>query len=516
LIGFCTAPEITMKFPEVTIETYPSFLYFIYPFSFDVSSFESRIKWIEAHQFPNRNFKTWLPQKLVTDDWLVHVADYLNPAKESQRTPTAQFWEMNNALDSTLGFQDAQWQLLTPQGPIKFGFGEKLGEGKRTVQLALFKVGVGFLSLRVQPLSPDSKDWFNFLHYFRFMRGQRGTCLQAQKATWNPQFKKKNLDIFFPEVAGGKSVYTGTPTISMLIEALLGTGESPYHIEPWWEEIFVCGQLIPFAAIFAQGLTEETIPLMLYNLQNFFHEGQGKYPSVQDLDPDCQPWLPYIERMWWIFTLEGGVFLSANPPNEKFFRETLPNHIRDLYFLLFRLVLHQRFTLMMLSHWVAQRWVMGANHRDRIYIFEEIRDLLLLFTARGYFSQVVQREHPHRYYCKWQEVFQLEQLYAEVGDEVRDLHDYVQTQQNQRLQRTIEILGVAIGAGGIAASSISGHIEQPLPWEPAFLAALHPGLKALAFSLIIGAFFAFLAWVWTGIFGGLFPRLPQFNKLRKF
>ncbi|MGL5193584.1 MAG: hypothetical protein ACRC8Y_08255, partial [Chroococcales cyanobacterium] len=67
-----------------------------------------------------------------------------------------------------------------------------------------------------------------------------------------------------------------------------------------------------------------------------------------------------------------------------------------------------------------------------------------------------------------------------------------------------------------AASSISGHIEQPLPWEPAFLAAFHPGLKALVVSLVIGAFFGFLAWVWTGIFGGLFPRLPQFNKLRKF
>jgi hypothetical protein len=503
-----------MKFPEVTIDVHPSFLYFIYPFSFEVRSFEERINCIENHQFPGQKFKTWKPQKLGTDDWLVHVADYLNPNKESQQTPTAQFWELNNALDSTLGFQDVEWQLITPQGPIQFGFGEKPGQGRRSAQLALFKVGVGFLSLRVQPLSPDSKDWFNFLHYFRFMRGQRRTELQAQKVKWNPQLKKKELDIFFPEVAGGNVVYTGTLTIGLLIETLLEAGET-YHIEPWWEEIFVCGQLIPFAVIFAQGLTEKTIPLMLYNLQNFFHEGQGKYPSAQDLDRACQPWLPYIERMWWIFTLEGGVFLSANAPDEKFFRETLPNHIRDLYFLLFRLVLHQRFTLMMLSHWVAQRWVMGANHRDRIYIFEEIRDLLLLFTARGYFSQVVQREHPHRYYCKWQEVFQLEQLYAEVGDEVRDLHDYVQTQQNQRLQRTIEILGVAIGAGGIAASSISGYIEQPLPLEPAFLAAVHPGIKALLVSIIIGSLAGFAAWVWTGIFGGLFSRLSPSTKFRR-
>ncbi|WP_157135567.1 hypothetical protein [Kamptonema sp. PCC 6506] len=44
----------------------------------------------------------------------------------------------------------------------------------------------------------------------------------------------------------------------------------------------------------------------------------------------------------------------------------------------------------------------------------------------------MQREHHHRCYRKWQEVFLLEQLYREVNDEVREMQEYSQLQYLQR------------------------------------------------------------------------------------
>lgn len=73
-----------------------------------------------------------------------------------------------------------------------------------------------------------------------------------------------------------------------------------------------------------------------------------------------------------------------------------------------------------------------------------MRDSLLEFTARGYFAQVMHQEQHHRYYCRWREVLQLEMLYQEVSNEVREMYDYLEmrleekrTQQSEQLNRVV-------------------------------------------------------------------------------
>lgn len=146
--------------------------------------------------------------------------------------------------------------------------------------------------------------------------------------------------------------------------------------------------------------------------------------------------------------MEGGTFLAVNPPDTPFFNQTLPNHLKESYFLLFLIALHQRFALMMISERVAQNWLIKSDKAasvKREKIFEEIRSQMLLFTARGYFAQVMQREHHHRCYMKWQEIFQTERLYREISDEIREIHEYTTIHQYRRLERRISRLGVFIG-----------------------------------------------------------------------
>lgn len=410
-----------MQFNGSTVDQKASSIYFVYPFTFDIREFETLNQAIPQAKSPqNKTF--WRPNSFPTEDVLFHVANYLNPT--DNRTPTAQLWTLSNEVRDIFGFQE-QWELIASQKVLPFELGED-GKGSNGVQLMLFQVGVGFLILQVQPKSNSLQHWLDFLHYFRFLEGQQGSKVRVQKRRWDAQNRQALWEDYFPEIA--QCPAQNKPKFGQIVKALLHTVSS----QRWWHEIFVRGQMLPFVSLYVDGFPEQKAPHLLYKLQNFFHDNQGDDPAGEDLDPQIQPWLPYARGQWFVCTLEGSSFLAVNASTEQFFRETLPHHLRHQYFLLFLLALHQRFALMSLSEQVAESWV--KNEATRLQQFEEIRDRLLWFTARGYFAQVMQREHHHRCYCKWQEVFQLDRLYREVHDEVREMQEYSTLQYLRRLE----------------------------------------------------------------------------------
>lgn len=412
---------------EVRVERKTSFVYFIYPFLFEGNDFENLVTAIEKAHLSGRNQKIWREELFCQEDLLFNVANYLNSSDELSLN--CKLWKLNEEVRDTFGLR-ANWQLLSPQAEIPFEFGEA-GQGNKAVQLALFRIGVGFLILRTQPKSNDLKDWLNFLHYFRFLRGQQGTGVKAQRRIGlNSETQEPEFIQFFPELAGGVEQYKNSDRCLFyeLITAFLKTGSNENDSQQWWREVFVPGQMLPFFALFVNELPAGYNSYLLYKLHNFFHIGQGNHPSREDLRPDNPALLSYTKHQWFIFSLEGGGFLGVDAPQTDFFQQTLPSHLRDKYFLLFLLALHQKFTLMMLSEKVAANWRISddvatdVEHNTKV--FTNIRNQLLLFTARGYFTQVMQREHYHRCYRKWQEVFQLERLYGELNDEVREMHEY--------------------------------------------------------------------------------------------
>jgi hypothetical protein len=411
-----------MQFDEARIDDKASSIYFVYPFTFDIASFDSLNQAIQEAKSPEKQMAFWESSSFPTEDLLFHVANYLNPT--DNRTPTAQLWKLSDAVRHLFGFQ-YPWELISRQGAVPFAFG-KDGKGGEVAQLMLFRVGVGFLILQVQPKLNTLQDWLNFLHYFRFLKGQQGSKVTVQKKQWDGKKPSGFVEDYFPEIA--QCPPDKKPQFSYIVKALLHS-VSP---QPWWNEIFVPGQMLPFVSLYVDNFPEAQTPHLLYKLQNFFHPNQGDDPAPEDLDAQIQPWLPYARGQWFVCTLEGSSFLAVNASNQQFFRETLPHHLRHQYFLLFLLTLHQRFALMSLSEQVAESWV--KDEATRLQQFDAIRDRLLWFTARGYFAQVMQREHHHRCYCKWQEVFQLDRLYREVHDEVREMQEYSTLQYLRRLE----------------------------------------------------------------------------------
>jgi len=432
-----------MAVPGAAVDGKASFVQFVYPFLYETETFAEREATLEQAQWPGREQRLWQAERFPEDEMLPHVARFLNPPKDTPAT--VRLWQLESgALDSTtagLGGQ-VQWQLTFPRHQIPIQF--------EAVRPALFRIGVGLLTVRVKPVSATPPDWYDFLHFFRFARGQRGVGLEAHRRVGvDPQTRQPQMRPFFPEPAGGLISHPeGKGTLGDLLDALLRTGALPKDPTPWWREVFVSGQLLPFAVLYIDQLPPDETTFLLYRLRNFFHARQTLHPAPEDLRLDHVALLPYADQQWFGFSLDGGSFVACDAPRTDFFRVVLPSHLYTQYFLLSLLALHQRFALMKFSEEVAQNWLTCGNQlsteerqkadEEREAAFERIRDALLSFTARGHFVQVMQREHHHRCYRKWQENFQVDRLYQEVLDEVREMHSYLLLRRTERLQTIVE------------------------------------------------------------------------------
>ncbi|MCS7065209.1 MAG: hypothetical protein NZL85_02915, partial [Fimbriimonadales bacterium] len=258
---------------------------FVYPFLFEAESFEARAQSVEraAVGGRKRELLLWAVQPFPEDDLLEHVRRYLNPPAGARAT--ARLWQldpnaMRNWLRTFTCGKDARWTLqMGRRKPIEFQLS--------AIQLGLFRTGVGFLVLRAQPLSDSLADWLDFLYAFRFAYGQRGVKVETQ-------------------LKEGDAPVQGVEHIGQLIEDLLqqagfGAGEAARRAR----ELFVPGQLLPFAVIYADGedLAAKPMAELLYRVRRFFPSERLIHPSEADLRPEHPDLLPYAERMWFTFSL---------------------------------------------------------------------------------------------------------------------------------------------------------------------------------------------------------------------
>jgi hypothetical protein len=427
-----------------------SFAFFVYPFLFDPATFAPRVAIIERATLPIAaavgacRERVWEIRDFPKGDLLPHVADYLNNVDAA----TAHLWELSDRLDSAFGLAEcAEWVLIQERRgySLPFRFGE-VGSGGFSVQLCMFRTGVGFMTVQVRPRSSALSDWLDFLHYFRTADGQHGVYVQVR-----PRHSPDGVAPFLPAPAEGGDG-PDTRGFQAVLHALLRTADlnEERHGVPWWRETFVRGRMMPYVGLYVDGMPdEETRARLLYRVRNFLRSTQEIRPSEEDLRlQEAGHLLPFGDGMWQVFSQEGGAFVACDAPraidseddspaNLAFFRRILPAQLREDYFLLFMLALQQQFVLRDLSEEVAN-YSLAANEVVRLEGFDRIRSRLLEFTARSYFAQVMQREHHHRTYVKWLQTLEIERLYSEVRDEAREIQEWIQSQQAEALKLLAE------------------------------------------------------------------------------
>jgi hypothetical protein len=429
------APVEVQLEAEATVDRDASSLRFIYPFVFAGDRIAQRAAAITGatRAIGDKQITVWERKSFSTDDLLAQVADFVDPPDEAPLS--ARLWRVSDAvLRSPAGLgggarhPGADWTLNTRRGNVPFVL--------ESVELALFRHGVGFVIVSAMPVSPRLSDWFTFLHFFRFIGGRRANAVTALRTTGRTPDGEPIRTAFFPELGAAvpePGAAAPVHRFGEVIDHLLATAAAQDGPRAWWQEIFVPGMMLPHAAVFIDGCPLDDIPLHLHRLRNFFHSTQTVHPSAAELALDDPGLLPYAANQWFFYSLNGGGFLACDAPRTPFFRETLPEHIESEYLLLFLLALEQRFVLMMLSQQVSRQWVgVGDAEAHKVAAFTAIRNALLAFTAQGYFAQTMQEEHHHRSYSRWLAVFQLDILYRTVADEVREMHGYLELRQRER------------------------------------------------------------------------------------
>jgi hypothetical protein len=473
-----------------------SYQRFVYPFFFDGRNYVEHVSRVQQAAWGSgeKKIAVWVPDSFPDQELLPQVAKYVNTAAVEHST--ARVWQLDpNALRSSAGLGvNSDWLLSLPTKtpPLPFRLED--------ARLALFRFGVGFLTVDVRPAQEDLASWLDFLHYFRFADEHRGGRVTVQRRT-GPSAIEPFLP---PPVAANNAVASSASELTMqqILDVLAATGQAKAPGR-WAEPAYIRGQLIPYAVLYLDDCPQDFTPELIHRLRNLFHSRQQAHLSAQDQQPDDPSLLAYAARQWFIMSRDGGSFLACDAPRTEFFRQVLPDHLSKHYFLVFLFVLNQHFTLSRLSEDLAEHWLrwkhFGGSPRERqrreVAAFHGLVNRLLEFTSRGSFGQICHRQHHHRYYVALQEFFTIDRLYQEVKDGIREANDQLLLRQNQHIDarmRGLERLAfvftaagllLAVLAIGVEGMSVAETIDRPSQWSA--LAAVRVVLALVVCGLVV-------------------------------
>jgi len=443
--------------------------YFVYPFLFELPAqnkvstdsepFYVFTKRVDASTLDGK--KIWADWKIPTNDLMPHVARFLDPVSTNIK-PTGRFWQLGNDVAQKLQTNKIEWRMLRGKtvAPIPFTLG-----GDFVMQLALFRHGVGFITVSAKPTSDNLGEWLAFLHDFRFMQHRSDVRVCAETEGYDAINKQKTRVAYNPLNIAGATTDQSFWFMDVIKSVLKASGLDT-------TDVFTPGHTLPYASLFVQGADANSKVAALHRLRNFFGPDQGANASAEDLCVNHPAQLTYARDQWFIQTLNGGSFISFESENallDEFQKVDLPKHTRGIYFCASLLVLYQRFALARLSEKVATKALDGGDME-----WELIRDDLLDFTARGYFAQAMQSDHHHRYYRKWQEVLQIPQLYDEVRNEVRNLYERAvlrlrqeddkrekrEEEREKRVEKRLSLLGLLFAVPALILGFLSTNIRE--------------------------------------------------------
>lgn len=368
------------------------------PFTFDAENYGSflgveQVTW----RLGTKTHPVWEPRPVSADDFAPALAGFVNgpPGISSCNA----FRMTRSVLDSPHGFgAAAPWAFRRRRIHLEIVI--------RSVELILFRSGIGFLVIGLAPAEDDLDGWFDLCHFARF------TDASGRSATLEP---RDPLDTALWRPAGAEP----STTVWELSQRLLA------EVVPGDEiaDPFLPTQLLAYTIAFV----ESAAPVMeiVYRGRNFFRSAQSVRASSPDLDPSNPSQLEYSEGQFFHFSLDGGGFIAVNAPATDFNRAQLPDHLEGPYFMLFLFAMHQHFALSQLAKRITECWAVEGE-ADRRRTFRSIFDDLLDFTARGHLSQAMQRDHHHRVYRRWYETLRVGESYDEIRRSMRDMLDYTQ------------------------------------------------------------------------------------------
>lgn len=156
------------------------------------------------------------------------------------------------------------------------------------------------------------------------------------------------------------------------------------------------------------------------------------FPPLKKKENDNNPAiLNFVDNIYWGVTLEGCANISHfthDGSPDHFISNFLPERIKESYFYLYILALHQRFSLLILAQRTGRIPLNAGPSMKKLSTdsdaLDEIRQLqkdIPLYGLRINFSQVSHNSHYTLFYEKLKDVYRVDQLFSELDTEVKNL-----------------------------------------------------------------------------------------------
>jgi hypothetical protein len=311
----------------------------------------------------------------------------------------------------------------------------------------MFYADITFVGLELQPCAERADDWFDLLHYARFLTDRAKPVTAECPAEGRPL---DTLAQIAKVAAAGSGAQPQTkaelphlgPLFDLLVDTLRLPGEDARFEQPG-----VPGQLLAYPVMTLAPLSEPALADLA-----LVSRARGAHHARQDITSygaaaNTDGIMTYGRQSWFFASSEGGGFLGVVPEGAmdpkasgySFARYMLPHHARTDYLVAYIFTAFQRFALIRLSDEIAPSSIEQAD------VYTAIYERVLNFTRRGLFAQISQSQHHHRFYKHAQAVHQVPELHDEVRQLVQAVREYQQTVDRERYERRSRAIEVLIG-----------------------------------------------------------------------
>jgi len=296
----------------------------------------------------------------------------------------------------------------------------------KSLELVLFRAGVGFLIFELAPLSQDFDAWLNFTHHIRYF-----DVRELENALPSDSFRQLRPDLLrlvtLPRHEHGAS-YRGKMDIDnlsfdrprgmgfiadwILDDAL---GPEAFQVTHGPGRTFVYS----FLSVKSQrGSTEAQHFEARYRWRRFLRSDTAVFAS--DDDDLTSRLRGFGDGVTFSYSIDGGGVFAVDVPQVGFFTTTLPDDVRRPYFFGALLAYHQRLALLRFSSLIASIRLRDTNWLDGV---EEVFDRYLEYLTSSSFAHIMHSGAHDANHREWMATFGVSALQKEVESEVRRLRE---------------------------------------------------------------------------------------------
>ncbi|MGE8021532.1 hypothetical protein ACQKOM_21950 [Peribacillus frigoritolerans] len=401
--------------------------YLVIPFALQ-TDYVSALEKLCASTYTKRSgqkAKLWKEKKFSRQRLFAHISNLIDRKASEKNESIGTRLVLEESAKPSFGLPNNR-NINLIFTPDKENFNFSIGN----VELYLFETQVGFVVFDILYKEHENINNIILSNYYLKKIYQYKDNLRFLKKTGRDQQVEVNVSLY------------------SLVEAFL----SEVQVETYFEDV---KQHPSHAIVYSSALLEsdfrkeknynKQLLNYLFQMRKSFKDTYDAPPSEYEIDGHNEI-IQLFENSFWGVSLEGAAHIAYLKDNEAdiFFKDTHTKNVREVYFYLYILALHQHYTLQYFSTLVSR---LPANLDDYLETkknsrksVENLRSRMVFFTLRCAFKQVSHISHQTSLYEMFRRALRIEELMDELHLEIEALSSITEIEETRKSKKIQNII----------------------------------------------------------------------------